>query len=271
MIIFSRLISAFYLGTVFILPMSIAAAQVKAPPPQILFDSFSGNYYLSRDSRGLSLLTSQETITASFPGAGNFYGIKRAIPKQYQNHNVNIKILNITDAAGNSVPYKTSDGPDNSLVVTTGDPAINLYGNQTFKINYQTSGVINLGKKDNELLLNVNGRGWDQPFNKVNAALHIPASFNSSLKDNPSCYVALGQSTSNNCEIKTQKSSQETIVTSSTSNVAAHQALVLKLEFASSTFTNKHPFSDAILALISAVLLILGFFSFSAYKKRKKA
>jgi hypothetical protein len=264
-----RLFILFFMVIVPIVAPEIVSAQVKNPPPQIGFNSFSGTYYLSRDSKGLSLLTTEETILADFPSGGSFYGITRTLPKKFQNHSVNTKILGVSDAAGNIIPYKTVADNNGDLVITTGDPSITLYGSQTIKIRYQTSGVINLNNKNDEFLLNVNGRGWNQQFNSVSATLHIPASFNSSLKSKPSCYVVLGQSSGNNCTMNTQKSAQETVVTSAVKNVAAHQALVLKLEFASSTFTNKRSLPTIALGAISALLIILGSWSILAYNKRK--
>ncbi len=220
-------------------PLVVLATTNQTNIDQINFDNFTGVYHLSRDKNGLSLLTSEEIILANFPSNNSFYGITRSIPKKYQNHSVEVKVLNITDSAGNSVPYKTKNDSDN-LIITTGDPAITLYGSHTFKINYQTSGVINLSQKNDEFLLNVNGRGWDRPFNQVNATLFIPNSFNASLTSDPTCYTVLNDSKSADCEINTQKNSKDTVITSKVGPLIAHQALVLKLEFAPSTFTNKH-------------------------------
>src|SRR3954463_6646283 len=74
---------------------------------QIIFNSFNGIYHLSRDRKGLSLLTTEETIVADF-GSG-FYGITRELPSQYQGHSVDIKILGVVDAASNPVPYKVDN------------------------------------------------------------------------------------------------------------------------------------------------------------------
>lgn len=253
-----RIIIAGCLGFVFALFAHPVAAQEKVAPPQITFDSFTGIYHLSRDSRGLSLLTSEETILADFPGNGSFYGITRSIPEKYQGNAVNVKVLNVTDAAGGAVPFKTKTDSNGNLVVTTGDPSINIYGSQTFKINYQTSGVINLKQNSDEFLLNVNGRGWDQGFSKVDATLYIPNSFNASLAGTPSCYVALNNTNSNNCQINTKKTSQETVITSRAEQVAAHQALVIKAEFKTSTFTNKHAISVKKLFAVSAGFVVAG-------------
>jgi hypothetical protein len=246
----------------------LASAQTKVPQPQITFESFTGIYHLSRDSRGLSLLTSEETILTDFPGNGSFYGITRSVPKEFQNHSVNVKVLNVSDAAGNIVPYKTTSDSSNNLVITTGDPSITLYGSQTIKIKYQTTGVINLNKKMDEFLLNVNGRGWNQPFGKVDSTLYVPSSFGGNLNSVPICYTVLGNSSNGNCKLKTKKSPQETVITASASPLAAHQALVVKLQFKPATFTNKHEVSTKKLLLISAALIFAGIVSLIPYLRK---
>src|SRR5689334_19544952 len=80
----------------------------------IELNSFTGVYHLNRDSHGLSILTTEETIVAGFPGGG-YYGISRVLPKNYQNHSVDIKILNVSDAAGNQVAYQTKDDAQQNL------------------------------------------------------------------------------------------------------------------------------------------------------------
>src|SRR5437868_4729070 len=137
---FSRLVSITCLGlAVICCPHSVSARSNNSL--QITLNSFTGIYHLSRDAKDVSLLTTEETIVTDFPGSGNFYGLTRQIPKTYQGHSVDIKILNIVDAVGNTIPYKTTSDSNGNLVITTGDPAINLYGSQTFKFNYQTKGV----------------------------------------------------------------------------------------------------------------------------------
>jgi hypothetical protein len=262
------LLFSFFLGLVGVqCSGTVSALSTKTTQPQITFDSFTGVYHLSRDNRGLSLLTTEETILADFPGEGSFYGITRSIPKNFQNHSVNIKILGVSDAAGNIVPYKTAiDG--NNLVITTGDPSITLYGSQTIKIRYQTTGVINLSKKTDEFLLNINGRGWDQPFSKVDSTLYVPSSFGGNLKSEPLCYIVLETSSNGNCRLKTKKSPQETVITASASALAAHQALVVKLQFKPTTFTNKHAVSTKKLLLISAALISAGMVGLVSYLRK---
>src|SRR6185503_13471252 len=77
-----------------------AAGQALSPPASINFDSLTATYHLSRDATNRSLLTTQEVILADFPGSGNFYGITRAIPRSYEGHSVDVKVLSVSDAAG---------------------------------------------------------------------------------------------------------------------------------------------------------------------------
>lgn len=241
------------------------SAQSITQNTQIKFNTFNGVYYLSRNDKGLSLLTTEETIVAEFPSGGQFSGITREIPKTYNGHNVEVKIISVTDAAGNNISYKTSGDSDN-VVIRTGDPDINIYGSQTFKFKYQTNGVINLSNSGDRLLLNVNGRGWNQSFDRVDAILHIASSFQSSIRGTPSCYTVLGNSNGNNCTIKIEKP-DETLITSRMQPALSNQALVIKVDFAGSTFTNK-PKNNKTMYLIAAVTVF--FVGFSAYKRARR-
>lgn len=244
-----------------------SASTAQPLPSNIRFDSFTGIYHLSRDSRGLSQLSTEETIVADFPGNGRFYGIKREIPKKYQNRSTSVKVLGVVDTAGNPVPYEISHNND-SLTVTTGDPDISLIGSQTIKIKYQTSGVINLSRAVDEFLLNVNGRGWDQPFNSVDATIYIPNSFRASIKGQPDCYTSLGESKSQDCEIKTSISADRTVITAKTKSLAAHEALVLSIKFKPATFTNQRPFWQSYQKYLAVALIPLAAGAYFYLRKR---
>src|SRR5436190_23106767 len=94
-------------GAGFLWRIQVVSA-VPVVTPGITFNSFAGVYHLSRDSKGLSLLTTEETILADFPASGSFYGITRDFAKNYKGRSVDIKIISVSDAGGNPVPYKTS-------------------------------------------------------------------------------------------------------------------------------------------------------------------
>jgi hypothetical protein len=250
-----RLLLALVPGLVMLVISPLTLAQIAPKNNQLVVDSFTGIYHLSKDDNGLSLLTTEETIVSNFPSAG-FYGLTRAIPQKYQNHNVEVKVLGVADAAGNPTPYKTTSAGGN-LVITTGDPSIRLYGSQTIKIRYQTSGVINLGQAQDELLLSVNGRGWDESITKVDATVFMPLRLKKTLKETPACYVSQGKKATKNCEISSRDTPEATVITSKAKFLPAHQALVLKFDFAAKTFTNSRKISDAKLALIGVGFIFI--------------
>ncbi len=247
---------------------SWVAAQALPPKPAISFNNFNATYYLSRDAAGRSLLTTEEVILTDFPGDGNFTGITRSIPETYQGRSVEVKILSVSDAGGSPIPYKTSNKAGN-LIVTTGDPSINLYGSQTFRINYQTKGVIDINPNNNHLLLDVNGRGWEQTINQVGAVVHIPALFNASLAAKPACYIGYLNTTTPECAITSQKTAAETLVTAkSTGPLAANHTLVVNLKFKSGTFTNHKSGPNKI--LIAAAAFTFGLGCYAGWKFAKK-
>jgi hypothetical protein len=269
MVIGIRLIALGLLFILIALPDTLVSAQYQRAPAKVTFHNLAANYYLSRDSRGLSLLTTEETILADFP-AGGFSGITRSIPKTYQGHTVTVKVMSVSDPAGNPIPFKTSDDGNGNIVITTGDPDITLAGFQTYKIEYQTSGVINLAKNADELLLDVNGRDWDTGFEKVAATLHIPKVFQAKLNGEPSCYTSLNDKNYDNCELHTEKKADETVVTVKATNLAAHQALILKASFTKSTFTNDKPISKILIALLATPVLVTGLIIYKKAIKKKK-
>jgi hypothetical protein len=260
-------VSAFLGAATMFIGQLAQAQQPASASGQLTIDSFNGIYHLGRDNRGLSLLTTEETIVADFPSAG-FYGLKRELPKTYQGHNVDVKVLAVSDAAGNPVPYKISSDGGN-LLITTGNPAIKLFGSQTIKIRYQTTGVINLKGNVDEFLLNVNGRGWDVPISNADAILYIPSDLQKSIKGKPSCYTSLGNTSSNYCQITSSQAAGSLKVSSKARLLQPHQALVLKVNFAADTFTNGHRFKSLFAILVAIVaLLALTVTSYRVLKRR---
>lgn len=226
----------------------------------IVFDSFNATYRLSRDAQNRSLLTTEEVILAGFPAGGSYTGITRTIPQNYQNNDVKVKVLNVLDTASRPLPFKTTTDKDGNLVLSTGDPAILVYGTQTFRINYQTRDVINIKSKENEFLLTVNGRGWSQPFNKVAAVVHIPSSFHSNITATPECYMGYGTERSSTCEIISEKKADETVITAkSLETVKANQSLVIKILFKDATFAQAaKPVDRTLIVGGIATLIIAG-------------
>jgi hypothetical protein len=242
-------------------------SQIPAKVPPITFNNFNATYHLSRDATNHSLLTTEEVILADFPSQGNYFGITRSVPQSYQGRSVKVKVNSVTDAGGNPVPFKTAADKLGNLVVTTGDPGITIFGLQTFHINYQTRDVVNTDLATDQFLLDVNGRGWDQPFSQVSGTIHIPKSFASSLIGKPNCYIGYLRSTSADCSINTQTNASETVITvKSQGPVVAHHALVAKINFHTATFSVKQGFWNRYWGYIivpMAVLLVIGWYLYT--------
>jgi hypothetical protein len=243
----------------------IVAAQAAATVQPIIFNSFTGTYHLSRDAANHSLLTTEEVILTDFPATGNYYGITRSIPLKYQGRSVKVKVNNVTDASGSPVPFKTAPDKQGNLVITTGDPGITIYGLQTFHINYQTRDVVNTSLATDQFLLDVNGRGWSQPFAQVSGTIHIPKSFVSSFIGQPSCYIGYLKTTSSDCAIQTKSDASETVITvKSLTGVAVQHTLVAKINFNTATFSVKQSFwvksKGYIIALLAAAAVIAGWY-----------
>lgn len=221
------------LGQIFL--TATASAQER---PYFSFDSFRANYYLDRDAKKRSVLVTDETLVVNFPLSGeSFWGLFRVLPKEYVGSDLDIKVTNVTDDTGRALPYKTSSDKDDNFVIEAGDRAVTLFGTQTFKISYQTRNVVNSLADKDELLLNVNGRGWQQKFNEVSGFLNISKSLKGELLSEPECYVGYFDNQLKNCEIKKEDKDDNLLVSARTSSaLTANQSLVMKLAFKKDTF-----------------------------------
>ena len=226
--------------------------------PGFSFDNFAGTYYLDRNGQGVAKLTSQEDMVVTF--TGNSPGIMRDLPITYQGHNLNLKIISITDALGNPIQYKTSSSGGNEAI-QIGDPAIQLSGVQTYRVKYQTAGVASFFPDHDEFLIDVNGRGWDTSFGSVKAFVHLAPAFSASLINKPSCYIGYQNQSSPACTVKTEPSAGGQLVTANTNGkLGPYQALVLRMDFKKGTFKQvKHTTPSWIwLAIAAAGMAMTG-------------
>jgi hypothetical protein len=245
---------------VYLLPAQLVWAQ--SAKADFSFDNFAGTYHLDRDSKGVATLTVQEDMVVEFPLNGNCYGIKRAIPEKYQGHDLNLKIISVTDVGGTPVNYRTyADGQGNEII-ETGDKDITLSGIQSYQINYQTSGVVAFNPDSDEFLVNVNGRGWQESFKSVKAFIHISKAFTADLISKPTCYIGYQNETLNKCTLATINETDGSLINVSTTQpLTAHQALLVNLNFKKGTFQQKKPTSKVYLvveSILAALLSICG-------------
>lgn len=165
------------------------------------FDSFTGDYYLSRSTTDAAQLYVVETIVAAFPETDQNKGLVRRIPREQSGIDLHTAIVDVQGADGAAVPWWTeSDGE--WLYVFTGDDSY-VHGDQTYVISYTMSDVV-VRYPDTE----ADEFYWDtvdvehvQPFRDVTVRVHLTGEVAADLLDDrASCYQGL-QGATQMCEI----------------------------------------------------------------------
>ena len=224
------------------LALFVGAAAAQSNQPDFSFDGFAGTYYLGRNGQGVATLSSQEDMVVSFPGNTSLTGLTRDLPTSYQGHDLALKVIGVTDAAGNPVPFKTAGAGQDTEAVQIGDPSITVGGEQTYRLKYQNRGVAAFYPTHDEFLIDVNGRGWNESFNSVKAFIHLEPAFSSALIGQPSCYIGYNNLAGTACMVKAQNESGGQLITASTNHsLGPNQALVVKLDFKKGTFVQVKP------------------------------
>ncbi|MCA9313059.1 DUF2207 domain-containing protein, partial [Candidatus Saccharibacteria bacterium] len=165
-------------------------------------DSFEADYYLTKDVKDVAQLKVVEKIVAVFPDFNQNRGIERAIPRDYKNNNLNLKIQNVSSLSGEDIPFTTYKSNDNT-VVRIGDKNKYVHGMQTYVITYTMRDVISLEEGHDEWYWDVNGDQWRQNFGTVTARLHIPENLANKLSTSldPKCFTGTYGGTASDCSI----------------------------------------------------------------------
>ena len=127
-----RILALVVLGCVLFLAAQSAMA---LDTQNFTIESFTADYYLTKNESKTSLLTVKEKIVAVFPDYDQNHGILRAIPKSYQNHTVSLQVASVTDDNGKPYSYTTYDENDNT-VLKIGDSDKYARGQTAYNITY---------------------------------------------------------------------------------------------------------------------------------------
>jgi uncharacterized membrane protein YgcG len=243
-----------------IVPSILQPPIVQADTSDFTINSFTADYYLSRDTQKTSQLKVEEVIQAEFPNTNQNRGILRTIPNSYQNHTVSLQIEKVTDALGNPYRYTTESQNDNTIL-RIGDPNEYVQGIKTYLINYSMRNVINFQDID-ELYWDVNGDQWQQPFTSITARIHVPRELGESLTGQQKCFTGAFRSKASNCVITSGASNSETMITVQGNNLNATENLSFVLGFNKGTFTEgpevKAEKRELLFILIASIICILG-------------
>lgn len=199
------------------------------------FDSFSADYYLSRDEQKTPLLKVDEVLVARFPDFDQNHGILRVIPQRYQDHTLSLKILAVTDENNQPYTYSTSR-QNNNRVLKIGDGDRYVHGLKTYKISYEMRNVINYQPDQEEFYWDINGDQWYQPFDSVIARLHLPKEM--PLNPGPVCYAGVqGSKYTQGCRAGVStKDDGGTLITGETYEISPGQTLTMVAGFPKGTF-----------------------------------
>ncbi|MDO5682472.1 MAG: DUF2207 domain-containing protein [Propionibacteriaceae bacterium] len=232
-------------------------SQASAPTNQFRITSFEADYVVDPQNDGTTDVLVTERIVADIPGSGINRGILRAIPLRYQDHRNTLTELSVTGDVSTQWFRPGADrqfGPDpqrqlaeqpfvrtdekDVVLLRIGDPETYLSrGPQLFEIRYRL-GDVALNTPDGtaqEIYLDANGSGWEVPFDRVTANLHVPVEYATSLSGDAACYWG-PEGATNRCEVTRRTTDHATVFTGSTTNVDRRSGLTLAVGFNPGTF-----------------------------------
>lgn len=256
---------------VFAATFSCLPTPVFASTENFYFDSFVGDYFLTKDASEGSRLHVKETFTAVFPDSNQNHGIRRNIPYTNQaGHNLTIaseSALNLKVTRNGQLEPFSIVKQDGYYEVRIGNTNTYVHGTQHYTLEYDFTRVITeheINVKDNsivpiqELYWDTNGTGWPQQFGSLTANVHYSTDIQSTnypgTNSTTSCYVGTnGQKGENRCT--TTKLSDG--YSFSTTNLSRGENLSFDISFAANTFSIPQKPDSYILTIIFVIEIII--------------
>lgn len=250
-----------WFGLIIIAISAVFAMPVYADVNDFYFDDFTGDYYLIKDTEGVSHLKVVENVTVVFPDFNQNKGICRQIPFTNQGGaNItlpNLNRLNMTlSRNGEPEPIYSIEKNKDYFEVCTGDETYVL-GKQVYTFEYEFEKVVTDFGEYQELYWDTNGGGAKQKFNKVTARLHFDENTKAAYAGKQWCYVGkYGANDQGRCEIKEIDDGLEFVA----NNLTAHENLTFDAELKPGSFVVPEPeVSYAyVWALIAMVVVCAG-------------
>lgn len=229
-----------YFITMFVLSITMIALPAHASTDDFYFSDFTGDYYLTRDTEGVSHLKVIEHLTAEFPNYNQNKGICRQIPYTNQS-GWNMTLPSLTESNiqvyrnGAVEPIWSIDKYNGHYEVCTGTDDYVL-GTQMYTLIYEFQRVVTEFSDKQELYWDTNGTGWYQRFDRVTARVHLE-----NMDDwtgRSWCYTgAYGESGQDSCTITKIDDGVEFIA----SNIDSYDNLTFDLELKPGSFVVPEP------------------------------
>lgn len=201
---------------------------VNAATNDFTISSYDIQMMLGRDKDGRSTLSVKEMIEAEFPNYDQNHGLERAFVKNYDGHNVSLRLKSVTDAQGNSLPYHWSD--DNLRI---GDADKYVHGTQTYVIEYTMRDVTRYFEDTgrDEFYWDVIGGDWQVPITNASVNLTLEPDVLAARTGDAVCYRGTYKST-DSCLLSETASGY----TLTAENLATGEGMTVAIGFNRSTF-----------------------------------
>lgn len=215
----------------------LVATPAAADVDDFTIESFDADMTLSRGDDGHAELTVVETIVARFPDADQNKGLIRAIPDEDRNVPYDTQIVSVTDGSGAEIPHEIEEDGD-FLEVATGDDSY-VRGEQTYVITYTQRDTVRAfdDTDSDEFYRDINGTGWDQPFEEVTARLTVEGEPAASLTGESACYAGVEGETGTCTLDETPSNGAQAVFESSASDLPPGGNLTVAIGFERGTFT----------------------------------
>ena len=243
------------------------------------FESMSVDYVLDKDSDSRSTLRVSEKLLPVFPDFDQNRGIIRKVPLLYDNHSLNFELKSVFRDNNPANLYKNSnENGYRELIIRDLDDNSFLYGKHEYEINYNLRDVT-LAPDDaeiDEFYWDVNGSGWSQPFNKVEARVILSDAIKDNLiSDRLACYTGRVNSTARNCEISYDRETNE-ITARTTKTLQPSETLTIAIGFRKNTFfayqkSDQEKLADKTSTTLAYAGLLLSGLGFTMLRRLKKS
>lgn len=174
-----------------IVPMVVDAFRADAGPVsrtnQFTISSFVATYDARRSGDGLALDVT-ERITANFPNRYTNRGIERRLDARFGSTDIGLSNFRVTDPSGTSMPFTRRTEDDGDITLRIGSAGTYVYGRVDYVISYTIARAMVQARDRQEIYLDVNGTGWQQRFDRVQATVNVPPDLAGSLLGEQACY-----------------------------------------------------------------------------------
>ncbi len=174
-----------------LVPLVVDAWRESAGPTsdtnRFSIDSFDATYQARRAGNGLALDVT-EKIRANFPTRYVNHGIERRLDAFYGNTDIQLSGFTVTDPRGKRISFSKRTESDGDIVLRIGSSSTYVYGPIDYVIRYTIGSAMVQAADRQEIYLDVNGTGWQQPFRTVRATVLVPNDLAGDLLGQQACY-----------------------------------------------------------------------------------